>query len=291
MTDIATNYLTTVKAAAWLGISPRRLDSYRVRGGGPAFHRFGRIVRYRLADLDDWRRSGGWIRPRTPRAAGRRIPRGRGGSGAMGGRGAIGRRRAGVAGEISPTIPARAAAPARTTETIPVAPAGGFADAGPAGGPEGPQTGRISHCRAQAARRRNTPPGWPGRPRYLRREFDEFARPDAIAITSIGTSIPISSSPPPRGFVGRYGAPMDSAASLERPSAPRQPDLFDGRGRSDEVPEPGKPPRPVAAEPAPLGDDALVAALAEAGSSEVGAICSEIAARSLERAVPSLEAV
>lgn len=54
MTDIATNYLSTVEAAAWLGLSPRTLDAYRVRGGGPAFHRFGRIVRYRLADLDDW---------------------------------------------------------------------------------------------------------------------------------------------------------------------------------------------------------------------------------------------
>ena len=54
MTDIAANYLRTVEAAAWLGLSPRTLDSYRVRGGGPAFHRFGHIVRYRLADLEDW---------------------------------------------------------------------------------------------------------------------------------------------------------------------------------------------------------------------------------------------
>ena len=54
MTGIATNYLSTVEAAAWLGLSPRTLDAYRVRGGGPAFHRFGRIVRYRLADLERW---------------------------------------------------------------------------------------------------------------------------------------------------------------------------------------------------------------------------------------------
>lgn len=54
MTEIATNYLSTVEAAAWLGLSPRTLDAYRVRGGGPAFHRFGRIVRYRLADLERW---------------------------------------------------------------------------------------------------------------------------------------------------------------------------------------------------------------------------------------------
>ena len=53
MTDIATDCLTAVEAAAWLGLSPRALDACRVRGGGPAFHRFGRIVRYRLANLDD----------------------------------------------------------------------------------------------------------------------------------------------------------------------------------------------------------------------------------------------
>ena len=84
---------------------------------------------------------------------------------------------------------------------------------------------------------------------------------------------------------------MDSAASPERPSVPRQPDLFDGRGKDDAVPEPGRPPRPLPAAPATLADDALIAALPEAGPSEVGAICSEIAAPSLEGAVPALEAL
>ena len=84
---------------------------------------------------------------------------------------------------------------------------------------------------------------------------------------------------------------MDSAAPLERPSVPRQPDLFDGRGKDDAVPEQGRPPCPLPAAPAALADDALIAALAEAGPSEVGAICSEIAARSLEGAVPALEAM
>ncbi len=41
-------------AAAWLGLSPRTLDGYRVSGGGPAFHRFGNRVRYRRTDLDAW---------------------------------------------------------------------------------------------------------------------------------------------------------------------------------------------------------------------------------------------
>ena len=40
--------------AAWLGLSPRTLDGYRVSGNGPAFHRFGNRVRYRRPDLDAW---------------------------------------------------------------------------------------------------------------------------------------------------------------------------------------------------------------------------------------------
>ncbi len=47
-------YLSTREAAAWLGLSPRTLDRYRVSGEGPAFHRFGSRVRYLAADLDDW---------------------------------------------------------------------------------------------------------------------------------------------------------------------------------------------------------------------------------------------
>ena len=35
------HYLNTREAAAWLGLSPRTLDRYRVSGEGPAFHRFG----------------------------------------------------------------------------------------------------------------------------------------------------------------------------------------------------------------------------------------------------------
>ena len=49
-----TKYLSTREAAAWLGLSPRTLDRYRVSGDGPAFHRFGGRVRYLVADLDDW---------------------------------------------------------------------------------------------------------------------------------------------------------------------------------------------------------------------------------------------
>ncbi len=50
----AGNYLNTREAAAWLGLSPRTLDRYRVSGEGPHFHRFGYRVRYLLTDMEAW---------------------------------------------------------------------------------------------------------------------------------------------------------------------------------------------------------------------------------------------
>ena len=47
-------YLTTREAAAILGLSPRTLERYRVTGEGPAFRKFGRRVRYKRVDLDEW---------------------------------------------------------------------------------------------------------------------------------------------------------------------------------------------------------------------------------------------
>lgn len=47
-------YFSTREAAAWLGLSPRTLDRYRVSGDGPAFHRFGSRVRYLAPDLEAW---------------------------------------------------------------------------------------------------------------------------------------------------------------------------------------------------------------------------------------------
>ena len=47
-------FLNTRRAAAYLALSPRTLDGYRVSGEGPAFHRFGNRVRYRRSDLDAW---------------------------------------------------------------------------------------------------------------------------------------------------------------------------------------------------------------------------------------------
>ena len=47
-------HMSTREAAAYLGLSPRTLDRYRVNGAGPAFHRLGGRVRYRRADIDAW---------------------------------------------------------------------------------------------------------------------------------------------------------------------------------------------------------------------------------------------
>ena len=47
----------TNTAAEILGISPNTLKKYRMIGGGPIFHKFGRSVRYSLDDLSVYRRS------------------------------------------------------------------------------------------------------------------------------------------------------------------------------------------------------------------------------------------
>ena len=51
---IDTLYMNGREAAAFLGLSPRTLDRYRVNGEGPAFHKFGNRVRYARADLEAW---------------------------------------------------------------------------------------------------------------------------------------------------------------------------------------------------------------------------------------------
>ena len=48
------HYMTTPQVAAYLGLSPRTLESYRTRGVGPAFHVFGGAVRYLLSDVVKW---------------------------------------------------------------------------------------------------------------------------------------------------------------------------------------------------------------------------------------------
>lgn len=47
-------WLTTKQAAALLALHPDTLRRYRRDGGGPPFARVGRVVRYKLAELDAW---------------------------------------------------------------------------------------------------------------------------------------------------------------------------------------------------------------------------------------------
>ena len=48
------DYLSTRRAAAFLGLSPRTLDRYRGTEDGPAYHRFGQRILYHRADLEAW---------------------------------------------------------------------------------------------------------------------------------------------------------------------------------------------------------------------------------------------
>ena len=49
-----TPLLSVDKAASYLGLSATYLNKLRVIGGGPAFHKVGVRVLYRLSDLEDW---------------------------------------------------------------------------------------------------------------------------------------------------------------------------------------------------------------------------------------------
>lgn len=46
--------LTEHQAAAFLSVTVRGLQGWRVRGGGPPIVRLGRLVRYRRRDLVGW---------------------------------------------------------------------------------------------------------------------------------------------------------------------------------------------------------------------------------------------
>ncbi|MEQ7874247.1 helix-turn-helix domain-containing protein [Sphingomonas sp. ASV193] len=54
-----TPFLSTEQAAYYLGLSARKLQALRSRGGGPVFRRHCRFVRYHIEDLDNWSRGSG----------------------------------------------------------------------------------------------------------------------------------------------------------------------------------------------------------------------------------------
>ena len=49
-------FLNTPQAAHYVGLSERTLEKMRVVGGGPAYRKHGRYVRYHIDDLDAWSR-------------------------------------------------------------------------------------------------------------------------------------------------------------------------------------------------------------------------------------------
>ena len=69
------NHLNTREAAAWLGLSPKTLERYRVSGEGPDFLRIGYRVRYLLEDLEKWASARRWTSTSEERAARRKKRR------------------------------------------------------------------------------------------------------------------------------------------------------------------------------------------------------------------------
>ena len=52
---VSARHLSTKEAATYLNLSPKTLEHYRLRGGGPTYNKLGaRRVTYLLADLDQW---------------------------------------------------------------------------------------------------------------------------------------------------------------------------------------------------------------------------------------------
>ena len=47
-------FVDTEAAARYLALNPHSLECYRSLGGGPPFYKFGKFVRYAVADLEGW---------------------------------------------------------------------------------------------------------------------------------------------------------------------------------------------------------------------------------------------
>lgn len=52
--DSSRKLIKTPVAAEILGLSTAKLERFRCEGGGPAYVKLGRMVRYRSADLEEW---------------------------------------------------------------------------------------------------------------------------------------------------------------------------------------------------------------------------------------------
>lgn len=54
LTSARSPFLSTARAAHYLGLTPRHLERMRRSGGGPPFRRHGRFVVYHFDDLCAW---------------------------------------------------------------------------------------------------------------------------------------------------------------------------------------------------------------------------------------------
>ena len=90
----------------------------------------------------------------------------------------------------------------------------------------------------------------------------------------------------------RAAPPQTSSPQWDREALPGQLDLFADRGRVTPGHSP-KPMGPLAAVPAveTLTDEELLELIPEAGPSNVEAVCSQLVSRSVDAAVPALEAL
>ena len=61
-------FLTPRQTAAMLGLTVETIARYRCKGMGPAYHKFGGNIRYRLSDIREWTEKRGG---RTGRKRGR----------------------------------------------------------------------------------------------------------------------------------------------------------------------------------------------------------------------------
>ena len=50
----ANQFLNRSQAAEFLSLQKSTLEAWAIRGGGPAFVKFGRAVRYRISDLENY---------------------------------------------------------------------------------------------------------------------------------------------------------------------------------------------------------------------------------------------
>jgi hypothetical protein len=68
--------LSTRQAAFYCGLSPRTLEKHRCVGGGPIYVKLGRLVKYRVVDIEEWIAGGRRRSTSDPGSAGQE-PRGR----------------------------------------------------------------------------------------------------------------------------------------------------------------------------------------------------------------------